>query len=303
MTELKNLKITHVSYVRKGANKKQFFLMKSDEDTNFEKDVKLFINKSDEEQKLIYGIVYEPDEIDTHGEFAKANEIEKAAHDFLADNRNIDLQHNFKSDYGTVVESYVAPVDFKIANDVVKKGAWVLVTKANDDIWEAVKKGEITGYSMAGQANKTIIDDNNIKKTFSISNNDDDVRGFFNVIKDFFSKGHKISNEKEKNEKENEEMKKEDVQNIIKSSIDEALKPINKKLEAFEKQEGTNTPPATNTISEEDINQIFTDTITKALEPINQRLESIEKAKGTSKQKQQSGLQEVSKSIFSNIEI
>lgn len=302
MTELKNLKITHVSYVRKGANKKQFFLMKSDEDTNFEKDIRLFINKSDEEQKLIYGIVYEPDEIDTHGEFAKASEIEKAAHEFLADNRNIDLQHNFESDYGTVVESYIAPVDFKIANDTVKKGAWVLVTKANDDIWKAVKKGEITGYSMAGKANKIIIDDNNIEKTFNISN-DDDVRGFFNVIKDFFSKAHKLSSEKEKNNKENEEMEKEDIQNIIKNLIDDALKPIYEKLKSLERQDTIDTPTTDNTLNKEEINKMFTDVIAKAVKPINQRLEEVEKAKGISKQQQQNIFKETRKSIFSDIQI
>lgn len=295
MTELKNLKITHVSYVRKGANKKQFFLMKSDDnDTNFEKEVKLFINKANEEQKLIYGVVYEPDEIDTQGEFAKAEEIEKAAHEFLADNRNIDLQHNFKPDYGTVVESYIAPIDFKIENENVKKGAWVLVTKAKDDIWEAVKKGEITGYSMAGKASKTIIDNGNLNKAFNISN-DEDVKGFFNVIKEFFLKSKET-----KNNKEDEKMKKEDIQNIqnvIKSSLDEQLKPINDRLDAIEKQSKPD-----DTTNDDNISEIIADAVSKSIEPINKRLETIEKAKGLSKQ-QQGEIKKNEKSIFSGIQI
>ena len=33
------------------------------------------------------------------------------------------------------------------------KGAWVLVTKVlDDDIWEKIQKGVITGYSLAGSA-------------------------------------------------------------------------------------------------------------------------------------------------------
>lgn len=50
--ELKNASITHVSYVDKGANQKQFFFTKSDSQKNkpdFQKEVTVFLNKDDEE--------------------------------------------------------------------------------------------------------------------------------------------------------------------------------------------------------------------------------------------------------------
>lgn len=77
--ELLNAKITHVSYVDKAANQKQFFFMKSEKQPDFQKQIKV-LTKADDEKKLVYGIVYEPDTPDAHGDFMTAAEIEKAAH-------------------------------------------------------------------------------------------------------------------------------------------------------------------------------------------------------------------------------
>ncbi|MFI8709949.1 XkdF-like putative serine protease domain-containing protein [Bacillus sp. NPDC077411] len=149
--ELKNAEITHVSYVDKAANKRKFFLTKAAEKPTFQKEVKLLV-KSDDPQKLVYGVVYEPGVADAHNDFMTAEEIEKAAHKFIADARNIDTQHDFEAGAGEVVESYIAPADFEVNGQTVQKGSWVIVTKATDEIWEQIQKGEITGYSMAGLA-------------------------------------------------------------------------------------------------------------------------------------------------------
>jgi hypothetical protein len=157
---LKSVTITHVSYVKKGQNKKQFFFAKSITDqANVEFPVK-FIAKSQEdneteEQKLLYGIVYEPDTEDYSGDFMTREEIEKSAHEFLQHYRNIDTEHDLMAGAGIVVESYVAPVDFKIGDTVIKAGSWVLGTKASDEIWDAWKNNEITGYSMFGISRET----------------------------------------------------------------------------------------------------------------------------------------------------
>ncbi|CAI6221798.1 XkdF-like putative serine protease domain-containing protein [Bacillus subtilis] len=174
--ELVNAKITHVSYVDKAANQKQFFFMKSEKQPDFQKEVKV-LAKEEGEQKLVYGIVYEPDTVDAHGDFMTAAEIEKAAHGFLKDAREIDKQHDFKGGVGEVVESYVAPADFEMNGETIKKGSWVLVTKASEEIWEEIKKGEITGYSMAGVADIA-------KQEEPVS---PDEKGLFNFLKNFFA--------------------------------------------------------------------------------------------------------------------
>ncbi|MCY9097432.1 XkdF-like putative serine protease domain-containing protein [Bacillus inaquosorum] len=174
--ELVNAKITHVSYVDKAANQKQFFFMKSEKQPDFHKEVKVLAKEADE-QKLVYGIVYEPDTVDAHGDFMTAAEIEKAAHGFLKDAREIDKQHDFQGGVGAVVESYVAPADFEMNGETIKKGSWVLVTKASEEIWEEIKKGEITGYSMAGIADIA-------KQEEPVSQ---DEKGLFNFLKNFFA--------------------------------------------------------------------------------------------------------------------
>ncbi|QAT44349.1 terminase [Bacillus subtilis] len=178
--ELVNAKITHVSYVDKAANQKQFFFMKSEKQPDFQKEVKVFAKEADE-QKLVYGIVYEPDTVDAHGDFMTAAEIEKAAHGFLKDAREIDKQHDFQGGVGAVVESYVAPADFEMNGETIKKGSWVLVTKASEEIWEEIKKGEITGYSMAGIA------DIAKQEEKPVSQEKHDEKGLFNLLKNFFT--------------------------------------------------------------------------------------------------------------------
>lgn len=150
--ELKNAKISHVSYVDKAANKKQFFLTKSaDGRPTFQKQIDI-ITKSEDDQKLVYGVVYEPGVADAHNDFMTAEEIEKAAHDFMKEAQNIDNQHDFTAGAGELVESYIAPADFEIDGTTIQKGSWVIATKASDDVWNKIQKGEITGYSMAGTA-------------------------------------------------------------------------------------------------------------------------------------------------------
>ncbi|MFP7170779.1 XkdF-like putative serine protease domain-containing protein [Terribacillus sp. 7520-G] len=186
--ELKNASITHVSYVDKGANQKTFFFTKSDDKPDFQKHVQVFVNKDEEEQQLVYGVVYEPDVEDSHGDFMTAPEIEKAAHGFMKDARNIDTQHDFQAGVGEVVESYIAPCDMEIGGHDIAKGSWVLVTKATDEIWQSIKKGEYTGYSMAGKAE--IIEK---RAADPVSAPDEsEMAGFFNMIKSFFSSKEKV---------------------------------------------------------------------------------------------------------------
>ncbi|MGE7168739.1 XkdF-like putative serine protease domain-containing protein [Bacillus altitudinis] len=176
--ELINAKITHVSYVDKAANQKQFFFVKSEKENDFQKEIKV-IAKADDAQRLVYGIVYEPNVADAHRDYMTPEEIEKAAHGFLKDAREIDKQHDFQGGVGEVVESYIAPSDFEMGGEVIKKGSWVLVTKASDEIWEQIQKGEITGYSMAGTAD--------IGKQEREPASDE--KGLFSLLKNFFSKG------------------------------------------------------------------------------------------------------------------
>jgi hypothetical protein len=106
------------------------------------------------EKGIVYGVVYEPDSVDTQGDFASAEEIERAAHDFLP-NAVMNLNHSEDLQDVQVVESYIAPCDFFIGQNMIRKGSWVLVTKILDeDLKDAILKGEINAYSLEGTATR-----------------------------------------------------------------------------------------------------------------------------------------------------
>ena len=127
-----------------------------DKAQTFSRTVNLIKNETLLKRKLVYGIVYEPEVKDTDGDYASAEEIEKAAHDFLP-RAATNVEHEDNSPDVEIVESYIAPVDLTIpgsdGGDVVKKGSWVLVSKINDtDVLDALANGELTGYSLEGTA-------------------------------------------------------------------------------------------------------------------------------------------------------
>ncbi|UPV77780.1 XkdF-like putative serine protease domain-containing protein [Bacillus rugosus] len=320
--ELLNAKITHVSYVDKAANQKQFFFMKSEEKPVFQKEVKVLTKEADE-QKLVYGIVYEPDTVDAHGDFMTAAEIEKAAHGFLKDAREIDKQHDFQGGVGAVVESYVAPADFEMNGETIKKGSWVLVTKASEEIWEQIKKGEITGYSMAGTA-ETI----EKQEEKPVSQEKTDEKGLFNLLKSFFMGKHQQSYDEpvEKagrkfsasnlqeiknahtalgnllSQVETEEEEKEMTSEEVKKSIQAVLEPIEKRLADLEKEEDPKKKDKEKTEEEaEKEAEKLKKAITDAVQPLADRIEAIEKSRGTSKQTEASGSEQVQKSIWSGL--
>jgi hypothetical protein len=151
-------------------------------------DSMLIVSKSSDEQKYTLGVVYEPDEVDTQGEFAKAEDIQDAAWAFmqnlqvLAKSAMIIVKASEKqevevdvteltelvkgvplddehlqlndAELGVVVESYLAPMDMKIDGQSVKKGAWLLGVRWSDAMWQKVKNGERTGFSMYGRASR-----------------------------------------------------------------------------------------------------------------------------------------------------
>lgn len=112
------------------------------------------IVKVEESKRLVYGIVLEPDESDAHGDVVSADEIEKAAHRFLMRSRKMRLEHKKDAEDVHVVESFVAPKpDLYGPGKPKKAGAWILGTYIGEnaeDTWRAVKRGELSGYSIGG---------------------------------------------------------------------------------------------------------------------------------------------------------
>jgi cation transport regulator ChaB len=118
--------------------------------------------KAAPERRLVYGVVLEPgdpEHVDTQGDFIPADEIEKSCHAYMRQYRvgkaTLGWQHEREAE-ADIVECYIAPVGFQMGKGTVKAGSWMLVCRvADDDIWEQVKKGELTGYSIGGIGERT----------------------------------------------------------------------------------------------------------------------------------------------------
>ena len=120
------------------------------------KSVELY--KLDDEQKLIYGVVLVPDVEDLQGDICSKEDIQEAAHDYLVNSRLVKAQHRAPTD-ADVVECYIAPVDIPIGKGIAPAGSWVMVTKVNSAaMWTAIKKGDITGYSIGGRGTREEIE-------------------------------------------------------------------------------------------------------------------------------------------------
>ncbi len=159
----------------------------------------LKILKRDEAQRYTLGVVYEPDVVDTDGDFAKAEDIESASRRFMGalqkrtaaqkkacdivgaftkaletepirvdvtdvwdDLKKIgdglgDMHADWSEDLGTIVDNYIAPVDFTLGKEKVTKGTWLLGVVWSPDYFQKILSGERTGFSMGGQGRKELV--------------------------------------------------------------------------------------------------------------------------------------------------
>lgn len=106
--------------------------------------------KMDDDKRLVYGFVLVPNVVDLQGDICSKEDIEEAAHDYLVNARLIKAQHRSATD-ADVVESYIAPADIRVGDIIIPEGSWMMVTRINSTaMWQAVKKGDIRGYSIGG---------------------------------------------------------------------------------------------------------------------------------------------------------
>lgn len=110
------------------------------------------IAKSDAPQQKVWAVVLEPGRVDAQGDWMTAQEVEKAAHRWLSEYGKHGLLHKGEQrDDIRPVESYISPVGFRMGEQNVPAGAWVLgVHIANEEIWKQVADGSLNGFSIQG---------------------------------------------------------------------------------------------------------------------------------------------------------
>lgn len=310
--ELSDIDVLFVSLVHKGANQKQI-IWKSARATEEAVELKhITFKKIDDDKQMVYGIVYAPEEVDTDGDFATAEEIEKAAYNFMRHRRTdkVDQQHDYNPDEGFVAESWI----LKSGDPVFPEepvGAWAVGIKVeNSETWALVKSGEITGLSMAGEANRTEVEKidepglfgrmaqffQKIRKDFNSQYGSDRVYEAMDAF--YFSLWETLENPElsgadkrsalEKNfeqflaalDEDTKVLKSDEEDDMEKDAVaqlfDEKLKPVTDRLEQLEKgrEDGDVDDQEKEPLTKEDIEA----TLDEKLKPVTDRIEALEKS-------------------------
>lgn len=128
----------------------------SEQGDTFSKTVPLIKGVDPHDERYVLGIVLEPEVVDAQGDIYSAEEIRQAAHRFMEDFGGLGLMHRFLvNGQVKVLESYLAPADFTIGDVTVRKGTWLLAVRVlSDELWEQIKDGRLTGFSIGGSARR-----------------------------------------------------------------------------------------------------------------------------------------------------
>jgi len=123
-----------------------------------QKSVNFFVPllKTDKDECIVYGVVLQPETVDAQGDIYSVDVVKAAAHKFLAKYNKatkLGFMHvNFNKNF-ELLESYIAPQPLIINDKVIKQGSWLMAVKVIDaKVWESVKSGKITGFSIGGKA-------------------------------------------------------------------------------------------------------------------------------------------------------
>ena len=111
------------------------------------------------EQRHGLAIVATPGEVDAHEEVISAPTIEKAAHQFMIKSQRRGIMHTILANEKIkLIESWIAPVTFKIGKRKILKGTWLVKFFFADlKVWKDVKAGKLLGVSLGGKARKVTL--------------------------------------------------------------------------------------------------------------------------------------------------
>lgn len=140
--------------------------MKKEYAKSAEFEIRTEIAKTDDDKRLVFGwasIVTKDGKpvVDLQGDYIDAETIEKAAYDYVTKSRQGGYEHHRDGDnpkhVSDMVESIVITDEKKRAlglPDDFPEGWWTGYKVHDDDVWQQVKDGKITGFSVHGSGTK-----------------------------------------------------------------------------------------------------------------------------------------------------
>lgn len=173
MAKIIDLVVKAISLVDRPANKKPLYV-KSAEGDYYEKSLRFDIRKKDAIEGIAYGVIYEPDAVDTQGDWADAETIRRASHDFMEMGRQneIDIMHDGRTGKGVLIESSILRAEDPHYPGV-KIGAWVGAIKMKGEA--LARLDEIGGFSLEGRAHLDFTATPPLKKSASTKKNNTDT--------------------------------------------------------------------------------------------------------------------------------
>lgn len=112
------------------------------------------ITKSNDEKRVVFGVVLVPEEEDGQGDIYSHEEVELACHRYMLFSQRHNIQHSQPAPQVETVESYIVKQKEIWPDQEVSPGSWVLGVFVGDDgIWKAIKEGRLTGFSIEGGSN------------------------------------------------------------------------------------------------------------------------------------------------------
>lgn len=118
------------------------------------------ITKFDEELRMIWGwasvstVAGEP-VVDLQGDIIETGELQKAAHEYVAESRRGDELHRTKGT-GMIVDSLVFTKEIQkaLGIDLGMEGWFIGYKVGKDEPWEKVKSGEYRAFSIGGSGER-----------------------------------------------------------------------------------------------------------------------------------------------------
>ena len=108
------------------------------------------LSADDDANRLVTGVVYKPNELDTQREWMSPDELEKAANWWMEKSQASGKRHVGLAE-ARVTQSYIAPQDLRIGNKLVKAGSWIVTLHVlSKKLWADIKSGIYKGFSMGG---------------------------------------------------------------------------------------------------------------------------------------------------------
>lgn len=215
MGEITELSVSFLSLVKTPATGKSLTLKSAKPN---ERATQFAITKTDDDRMIAYGIVYAPDQVDAHDEYASAQTIRRAAYEFMREARlkNIDTEHSFTTEMAYVAESWLIRKGDALFPDE-PEGAWAVGIQIGDvDLWKKLKTGDLTGISLAGIGR--VEDDPADPPPASFTQKD--------AVPGWFQKFLTAATRSKDTPKEETDMTEDEVKDIVRKALKEEAGPI-----------------------------------------------------------------------------